>query len=336
MFKLTDNLQVQYQKILTDYISNQSEEDLYFGQNYIRQLIQKNVTPEEVIAIHKKTIQQLYGHLLPIDISHAYDFLIEMMVHYGLKVKENESLLLKQEEIRIEIDIATKIQNLLLKTTVPKLNQLDIGMKTVPVRKMNGDYVHFLHDGLNHVSFAVTDVVGKGIPAALCMSMVKYGLDTLEYAKNNPSYVLEVLNRIIEKSVDDSMFVSLFYGRYDLENNIFTYGSAGHEPAFYYNAAEQKFYDLESKGLLLGILPEVKYPQFELQLQENDFIMVVTDGVTEFRKLEQMNSRELIQQIAISCKHLSGQEMCEKIYKELHKLQNFHLEDDFTLVIIKK
>lgn len=333
---MTDNLQVQYKKILTDYISNQCEEDLYFGQNYIRQLIRKNITPEEVIAIHKKTIQQLYGDVLPEEISHAYDFLIEMMVHYGLKVKENESLLLKQEELRIEIDIATKIQNLLLKTTIPKLKQLDIGMKTVPVRKMNGDYVHFLHDGLHHVSFAVTDVVGKGVPAALCMSMVKYGLDTLEYAKNNPAYVLEVLNRIIEKSVDDSMFVSLFYGRYDLENDVFTYGSAGHEPALYYNAAEQKFYDLESKGLLLGILPEVKYPQFEVQLEENDFIIAVTDGVTEFRKFDEIDSRELIQQIAISCKHLSSQEMCETIYKELYKLQDFRLEDDFTVVIIKK
>ena len=45
----------------------------------------------------------------------------------------------------------------------------------------------------------MTDVVGKGVPVALCMSMVKYGLETLVYAYKDPSYVLEVINRVIEK-----------------------------------------------------------------------------------------------------------------------------------------
>lgn len=326
---------MQYEKILSDYLNNQSEENLYIGQNYIRQLIQKNITPEEVINIHKQAVEQLHG-TLPNYVEHAYDFLIEVMVHYGLKVKEHQSLLMKQEELRIEMDIATKIQNLMLKTNIPKLNQIDIGMVSVPVRKMNGDYVYFLQDDGHHVSVAVTDVVGKGVPAALCMSMVKYGLDTLEYANNNPSYVLEVLNRIIEKSVDDSMFVSLFYGRFDVENNIFTYGSAGHEPALYYNAKEDKFYDLESKGLLLGILPEVKYRQSEIHLNDGDFIIMLTDGVTEFRKLDELDSRELIREIAIKFKHLNAQQMCDELYKQILHYQNYQLEDDFTVVIMKK
>src|SRR5690606_10390018 len=224
----------------------------------------------------------------------------------------------------------------LLETKIPKPNGLDIGMVSVPVRKMNGDYVHFMHDDGKYFSVAVTDVVGKGVPAALCMSMVKYGLDTLEYANNNPSYVLEVLNRIIEKSVDDSMFVSMIYGRYDLENNIFTFGSAGHEPALYYKAKEETFVDLDSSGLLLGIMPESKYPQKDIHLSENDFIIMFTDGVTELRQLNNFDSRAYIKDLAMSLKHLSAQEMCDQIYENLKKLQQYNLEDDFTVVIIKK
>lgn len=67
----------------------------------------------------------------------------------------------------------------------------------------------------------MTDVVGKGVPAALCMSMVKYGLETLEYTYKDPTYVLEVINRVIEKGVDDSMFVSMFYGCLDLQKKYF-------------------------------------------------------------------------------------------------------------------
>ena len=186
------------------------------------------------------------------------------------------------------------------------------------------------------MSVAVTDVVGKGIPAALCMSMVKYGPDTLEFANNNPSFVLEVLNRIIEKSVDDSMFVSMFYGRYNIEENVFTYGSAGHEPALYYKSEEEIFYVLESKGLLLGVMPEVKYPQCDIKLGDADFILMMTDGVTEFRKKAGVDPLEIIQNLALTYNHLSAREMCEKLYEHLRELQELVLEDDFTVVIFKK
>lgn len=328
-------LQVQYKKILADYISNQTERNLYIGQNFVRQLIQKNVTPEEIINIHKQAIEQIHENISP-DILHGYDFLIEIMIHFGLTLKEHQTLLEQQEELKIEMNIATKIQNMLLKTAIPKVDDLDIGMVSIPIRKMNGDYVQFLNDEQNYVGVAVTDVVGKGVPAALCMSMVKYGLDTLEYANNNPSYVLEVLNRIIEKSVDDSMFVSMIYGRYDIQNDIFTYGSAGHEPALYYSLEQNQFYDLESKGLLLGVMPEVKYAQYDIKLAKGDFIMMMTDGVTEFRKQDEVDSRKVIEELARQYIHLSAQEICEKLYEELKKLQDFGLEDDFTVVILKK
>ncbi len=140
-----EKLLIQYKQILSDYISNRNEQDLYIGQNYIRQLIQKNVAPEDVINIHRKAVEEIYDQL-PNSLTHAYDFLIEVMVQFGLKFREHQSLLIQQEELRIEMDIATKIQNILLKTTIPKLEQLDIGMISKPIRKMNGDYVYFLYD----------------------------------------------------------------------------------------------------------------------------------------------------------------------------------------------
>lgn len=327
-------LQVQYQKILTDYIESQTERNLYIGQNFIRQLIQKKVTPEEVISIHKQAIEKLYPDLQQ-EILFSYDFLIEMMVHFGLTLKEHESLLEQQEEIRSEMLVAAKIQNMLLKTEKPKMDYLDVGIVSIPIRDMNGDYV-YANEENECLNVAVTDVVGKGVPAALCMSMVKYGLDTLRYSNSDPSYVLEVLNRIIEKSVDDSMFVSMFYGRYDHGNGIFTYGSAGHEPALYYCANENRFYTLESKGLLLGVMGDVKYMQYDFPLNEGDFIVIMTDGVTEFRKNEHLDSKELIQYLAISNLHLSAQKMCEVMYERLKELQDYLLQDDFTIVIIKK
>lgn len=314
---------------------NQTERNLYIAQNFTRQLIQKNISPEDVISIHKNAVEQIFPNQMN-ESQPAYDFLIEVMVHYGMAHREHQSLLQKQAEYEMEMKIATNIQKTLLKTYVPNMQNIDIGMISVPIRKMNGDYVHFFHDGEEYLSVAVTDVVGKGVPAALCMSMVKYGLETLVYAYKDPSYVLEVINRVIEKGVDDSMFVSMFYGCLDVEQNIFSYASAGHEPALHYSAKDDQFFTLEAKGLLLGVLSETKYTFHEIVLEENDLIIMMTDGVTEFRVKEDLNAREIITTLIKENRHLSAQQLCQLLYKEIERVQNFKLSDDFTVVILKK
>ncbi|EKU44326.1 MULTISPECIES: PP2C family protein-serine/threonine phosphatase [Lysinibacillus] len=314
---------------------NQTERNLYIAQNFTRQLIQKNISPEDVISIHKNAVEQIFPNQMN-ESQPAYDFLIEVMVHYGMAHREHQSLLQKQAEYEMEMKIATNIQKTLLKTYVPNMQNIDIGMISVPIRKMNGDYVHFFHDGEEYLSVAVTDVVGKGVPAALCMSMVKYGLETLVYAYKDPSYVLEVINRVIEKGVDDSMFVSMFYGCLDVEHNIFSYASAGHEPALHYSAKNDQFFTLEAKGLLLGVLSETNYMFHEIVLEENDLIIMMTDGVTEFRVKEEINSRDVITTLIKENRHLSAQQLCQLLYKEIERVQNFKLFDDFTVVILKK
>jgi len=327
-------LESQYEKILSDYMSDQTEKNLYIAQNFTRQLIQKNISPEDVVNIHKNAVGKIFPDRVGED-QPAYDFLIEVMVHYGMAHREHQSLLQIQAEYEMEMKIATDIQKTLLKTVVPQLSSIDIGMISIPFRKMNGDYVHFLHDREDYLSVAVTDVVGKGVPAALCMSMVKYGLETLEYAYKDPSYVLEVINRVIEKGVDDSMFVSMFYGCLDIQNSIFSYASAGHEPALHYSAKQGEFFSLEAKGLLLGVLSESKYSYNEIFLEDKDIVIMMTDGVTEFRSRDDLNSREIITSLIVENKHVSAQQLCNLLYKQIEKIQDFKLSDDFTVVIIK-
>lgn len=58
-------------------------------------------------------------------------------------IESIKSLLQKQAEYELEMKIATNIQKTLLKSYVPELQSIDIGMVSFPIRKMNGDYVHF-------------------------------------------------------------------------------------------------------------------------------------------------------------------------------------------------
>lgn len=330
-----EDLGGQYHKILADYVVDQNERNLYIGQNFVRQLIRRNIAPEDVVSLHKEAIEAIFPDQ-PQEMRVAHDFLIEIMVHYGMALREHQSLLQQQAEMQMEMNIAANVQKTMLKTTIPRIAGVDVGMISIPVRKMNGDYVHFMQEDEDFVSVAVTDVVGKGVPAALCMSMVKYGLESMSSSSHSPAQVLKVLNRIIEKNVDDSMFVSMFYGCYNVENSVFSYGSAGHEPSFLYRSEIDDFDDLAAKGLLLGVLPNTKYEEKEIVLQDNDFVVMVTDGVTEFRTDDSIDERALLKGLIRDVKQLSAQQICEYLYRELEILHEFNLKDDFTIVVIKK
>jgi len=131
------------------------------------------------------------------------------------------------------------------------------------------------------------------------------------------------------------MFVSMFYGCLDIRQNIFSYASAGHEPALHYRAKQDEFIPLEAKGLLLGVLSETKYTFHEIVLEEDDLIIMMTDGVTEFRGQDDLNSREIISALIKENKYLSAQQLCLLLYREIEKIQDFKLTDDFTVVILK-
>lgn len=77
---------------------------------------------------------------------------------------------------------------------------------------------------------AIADIIGKGVPAALCMSMIKYAMDSLPSEQQlKPSLLLENLNRVVEQNVGDSMFITMMYGYYNRTTADFHYSGAGHE-----------------------------------------------------------------------------------------------------------
>ena len=63
---------------------------------------------------------------------------------------------------------------------------------------------------------------------------------------------------------------------------------------------------------------------------------MITDGVTELRHGDDEESRKIVEGLLYNMRHLPAQAMCELLYKELQTLQDFGLEDDFTVVIFKK
>ncbi|GKV68258.1 phosphoserine phosphatase RsbU [Sporosarcina sp. NCCP-2716] len=325
----------QYEELLKKYVENEDETNLYAAQQVSRKFIEKKISPEEVISYHKTSVEEIFPDLSA-RIGPSYDFLIEVMIHYGLALMEHQSLIRKQEALQIEMDVAVKVQDMLLETSIPQVEGLDIGVVSKPAKKMSGDYVYFIEQGNREACVAVADVMGKGLPAALCMSMIKFGMDSLRSQATEPQHVLGVINQIVEKSMDDSMFISMYYGKYDGSTCTFTFGSAGHEPALLYRAAEDRFVELDAKGLLLGIRKEVGFEEKSVVLEKGDFIVMLTDGVTEGRNSDGFIDEEVILDMLRQVKEQPAQQIVDYLYTELFKMQNYMLHDDFTLVLFKK
>ncbi|OEH93071.1 PP2C family protein-serine/threonine phosphatase [Bacillus solimangrovi] len=324
-----------YKNILGEYLTNRNETALYRAQRFSRIALENNTSPEEVINMHILALQEIFPELRQ-EVRDSFDLLLEVMMEYGMAYQEHQSLRIQQFELKAEIEVAANMQQTLLKTNYPDINSLDIGAVSVPSKKMNGDYFHFVQDENQCVSVAIADIIGKGIPAALCMSMIKYTMESHSETRMNPQSVLENLNRVVEQNVDPSMFITMLYGVYDLRNHCFSYASAGHEPGFRYIAEKGRFEDLFTKGLVLGVSRNATYKEYRCKLESNDMIILLTDGVTECRSGNDFIERETISEIIKENIHLPAQEIVDNVYRRLEKLQDFELRDDFTLIIIRR
>ncbi|MCU9615167.1 PP2C family protein-serine/threonine phosphatase [Caldibacillus lycopersici] len=331
-----ESLLWKYKDILTKYLAVQSEQTLYLTQKLSKEILENHIPPEEVINLHKSVLNELIPEV-PSEVLVSFDILLEIMMSYGLAYLEHQSLRYKQMELEMELEFGANMQKMLLGSAIPKYDYLDIGAISIPAKIMNGDYFHFDIDSDQELKVAIADVIGKGIPAALCMSMIKYAVDSLSYSKHNsPEVVLERLNRIVEKNVDLGIFITMFYGSYNPKQHVIQYASAGHEPGFFYNKKENSFVDLQAKGLLLGIDPHVTYPKFEISLEIGDMIILLSDGVTETRTEDGFLEREMIIDLLNKYMHLSAQEIVNNIYRDLSKIQHYQIRDDFTMIIMRR
>jgi len=324
-----------YRELLKEYLLTNDETALYQAEQLSRLSVQHKISPEEIIYIHIEALNELYPDL-PCEITDSLNFLLETMISYGLALQENQVLREKQSKLESEISVAANMQKTSLSTVKPTVKGLDIGAISMPARQMNGDYYHFVTNKENKLGIAIADVIGKGIPAALAMSMIKYSMDSVAESQQEPREILENLNRVVERNVDSSMFITMFYGLYNPDNETFSYSSAGHEPCFYYHANKGEFKEIDAPGLVLGVEESAAYKQHIIQVEKDDCLILLTDGVTECRQGERFIESDDVLDVIRQYAHLPAQEIVNQVYKHFERLQSFQLRDDFTLIILRK
>ena len=185
-----------------------------------------------------------------------------------------------------DLQIAREIQTWLLPGAPPQIPGLSIAYTTRPANTVAGDYYDvFPRPGTtpeeSRVMFAVADVAGKSIPAAMLMATFQASLKTLSTAQVAlPELVANMNKYACTNSQGGLRFTTAFLAEYDAARRIFTYINAGHNNPIL-RRSNGLIERLDVGGLPIGIQAEAKYESASVALNPGDWLIIFTDGLVE-------------------------------------------------------
>ena len=247
----------------------------------------------------------------------------------------------ERERMAKELEIARQVQIHLLPKTSPNLQGCDIAGLCIPAKEVGGDYYDFIHLDDSKLGIAIGDVSGKGVPAAIYMTLTKGVFQSNAESNISPRTVLTKVNSLLYRTIERGLFVSMFYAILDMKKRRMTYARAGHNPAIYFSRSGDRFSLLESSGLALGLEKGTVFNQViteqEIMLQSGDLLVFYTDGYTEaMNKMHHEFSEERLLQVIDHNKDKSAQEIITAVYRKVRSfVQDYPQHDDMTIVVAK-
>lgn len=255
----------------------------------------------------------------------------------------------EQQKLQRELEIAQTVQQQLFPQTLPPLATLDYAGICQPARGVGGDYYDFLPITTERLGFALGDISGKGIAAALLMASLQALLRSHAPLRGQDvSGLISDVNRLLFGSTDSSKYATFFYGLYDDHARALTYVNAGHNPPMLFRPLGHgsplsganpgaEVLRLEASGTVIGLLPNASYEQASVGLHPGDVLLIYTDGISEA-----MNSRDeefgedRLQSLVAANLRLSAVELQRLILAEIERfVAGAPQHDDMTLVVAK-
>ena len=215
-------------------------------------------------------------HGISIDF-HFYAGLILLVV---LMLEVADRVVMKRD-----LEIARDIQSWLLPTKPPQVPGLEMAFATRPANTVAGDYYDVFArpgpDSQPHFLFAVADVAGKSIPAALLMATFQASLKTLSATPCSLADLVTNMNRYASSNSQGGLrFTTAFLAEFDPATRMLTYINAGHNPPVI-RRTSGAIEHLTAGGLPFGIMGDAAYEAATVTLQPGDWLAIFTDGLVE-------------------------------------------------------
>ncbi|BDU50193.1 GAF domain-containing SpoIIE family protein phosphatase [Haliovirga abyssi] len=249
---------------------------------------------------------------------------------------ENEIDRKKEEE---QLVIASRIQAGLFPTEMPKIPYFEVYGENHPAKAVGGDYFDFVKVSDDLMVGIIADVSGKGIPAALLVSMIRtiFRMVVENIKIYDPSKILEYINDTISKEELDGRFVTAIGFSINSKTKKIKFANAGHDPILYYDSKEKEIMEYDLDGPVLGFMEGMEFEELERDLRKGDVALLYTDGVLEARndKKEFFEDKRLKDTLD-AVKKYPVSYIVRTIHKNVVKFLNGSFQnDDITILTIK-
>jgi Stage II sporulation protein E (SpoIIE) len=182
----------------------------------------------------------------------------------------------RQNVLEREMQSAREIQQVLIPETLPSLKGYAVTSAYQPAQEVGGDFFQILLNPDGSTIVALGDVSGKGLKAAMNVSMIVGVLRALSGGNSSPASIMDGLNRCLCGRMQGG-FTTCLVLSLDTRGNV-TFANAGHLPPFL-NDEEV----LLEGSLPLGLVASAQYTEVTLQLNPGDYLSLFTDGLLEAR-----------------------------------------------------
>jgi hypothetical protein len=224
-----------------------------------------------------------------------------------------------EERLSAELESARTVQQVLIPNEIPAIPGFEIQCVYKPAGYVGGDFFQIIPIAAGGILIAIGDVSGKGMPAAMTVSLLVGAFRTLAHYTQSPSEILASMNQSM-LARGQGGFTTCLVLRV-AEDRTLTVANAGHLAPY----LQGKELQVEN-GLPLGLVAESVYPETTLQLPEDAQLTLVTDGVVEARA---RNGELLGFERAAALSTQSAESIAQAA-------QTFGQEDDITVLTLTR
>jgi len=186
--------------------------------------------------------------------------------------------------IQRDLEIASRIQLSALPSTFPAFperDDFDLYATLQPALEVGGDLYDFFLIDENRLGFALGDVSGKGVGAAMMMVMTRTLLRATALQGFSPAECLRRVNRVLYPECVRGVFVTLIYGEVDLRTGAFVYANAGHNLPYVVTAPGGLRRLEAARNVGICLTADFAFTEADDQLRPGESLMLYTDGVPE-------------------------------------------------------
>ena len=238
-----------------------------------------------------------------------------------------------------QMELAAVIQRRMIPQHAPCTCGLDIAAVYQPCFQIGGDLYDFFAVDEKSLVVAVADVIGKGVPAAIMMSMFRGAMRAYAdggYGRHTMQEIVEKLNIMACKECRDGEFITLFLARIDAKAGSVTYCNCGHEPALLIRNGQIQ--NLGTGGMVLGVMEKAQYQTETVEFRIGDCLMLYTDGLVDAMNFEgQSWGKDRLLDVVRMCTGCSAGQFVRSILAYRRRFVGLASQlDDTTLVAIRR